>query len=135
MLEGLALIWEALSPGLAWFFGLLLWLLPVALWCVWWLWGCNWKHVWPVLARGGWVVLALLMFAAALAWASASPSSWDGLVFMTVSNFWWQLGAVGGLTALALFCGWVQGRMGWAPAEVSFDPPAAAGHDHGHGHH
>jgi hypothetical protein len=53
-----------------------------------------------------------------------------------VPNFLWQLGAVGALAAIALFCGWLQGYFGWTPEEVSVEPaPAAHGHGHDHGHH
>jgi hypothetical protein len=51
-------------------------------------------------------------------------------------NFWSQLVAVTGLALLALFSGWLQGILGWAPAEISVEPPAAHhGHGHHHGHH
>src|SRR5262245_31283935 len=52
-----------------WSFGVLLYaLLPVGLWCVWWLCAVDWKRLWPVLARGAWAPVVLLMVAAALAW-------------------------------------------------------------------
>jgi hypothetical protein len=107
-------------------------LLAFVLWCAWWL-GCvNWKKTWPTLAGGGWLPVVLLTFIAALAWSSIAPASgrWLGVA---VPNFLWQLAAVGLLAAVALLCGWVQGQLGWTPAEVSFEPPAA-GHGHGNGH-
>ncbi len=105
--------------------------LPGGLWCAWWLWGVNWKTAWGVLARGGWVGVVLLTFLSALAWSAIFPRSVTRLG-VTIPNFWWQLLASFALVGVALFCGWLQGRLGWAPPEVSFDPPA---HDHGHGHH
>ena len=86
------------------------------------------------LAGIGFVVL--LMFIAALSWSAIFPASCRCLGF-PLPNFWWQLVAVGALTVAALFCGWLQDRLGWTPAEVSFDPPAPAHdhHGHGHGHH
>ena len=104
-------------------------------WVAWWLWGVNWKKAWPVLAQGGWVPLVLLMVLTALVWSQISASDFTSLELITVFNFWWQLGAVALLVAIALFCGWLQGVFGWAPAELSLDPPAPAAHDHGHGHH
>jgi hypothetical protein len=113
---------------LAWVLGLLL----AGLWCAWWL-GCvNWKKTWPVLAQGGWVPVVLLMLIAALAWSRIFPSSCSCLGF-PIANFIWQLGSVIALVLVALFCGWVQGQLGWTPPEVSFDPPAAD-HDEHHGH-
>lgn len=113
-------------------------LLPGGLWCAWWLWAVNWKTVWPVLARGGWVAVLLGVFVAALAWASLFPRLLWITPVVAVSNFWWQLGAVAALVVVALLCGWLQERLGWAPAEVSFDTPVPHGHGghvaHGHDH-
>jgi hypothetical protein len=118
------------------FFAVLLWLLPGGLWCAWWLWTPDWKKVWPVLAAGAWVPVVLLMVLSALAWSMISPSSCNCLGFVTLPNFWWQLGSVSALTVLALFCGWLQGQLGWTPAEVEIEPPAAEpGHGHGHERH
>jgi hypothetical protein len=101
--------------------------LPLGVWCAWWLWCVNWKRAFPVLAKGGWVPVVLLVFTSALAWSGVSPSKYYGM-----PNFWWQLVACTALALVALLCGWLQGRFNWTPAEVSFDPPA----DHGdHGHH
>jgi hypothetical protein len=106
---------------------ILQWLLPwlvLALWCAWWLWCVNWKDTWPVLARGGWVGVVLLVLTIALAWSAMYPAK---------PNFWWQLGCTSALALVALFCGWAQGQLGWEPPPVTFEP-AAHGHDHGHGH-
>jgi hypothetical protein len=108
----------------------LLHLLPVGLWCAWWLWAVNWKDAWPVLAQGGWVPVVLVVFASALAWSRIFPSDCDCLRFITIGNFWWQLGGVCALTVVALLCGWLQGKLGWAPEEVSFEPPADSGEIH-----
>jgi len=121
-------MWETV----VWLLEKLLPLLPGGLWCAWWLWCVNWKKAWPVLAQGGWVGVLLLMFLGALAWSNITPSPCNCLG-IRVGNFWWQLGSVSALTAVALFCGWLQGQLGWEPAEVSFEP--AAGHDaHAHVH-
>jgi hypothetical protein len=107
-------------------------LLPAVLWCVWWLWCVNWKTLWPVLAAGGWVVVILFVVVSALAWSTIFPTC-DCLGF-PLPNFWWQLGGTTSLALLGLFCGWLQGRMGWTPPEVTFDPPAEH-HDPSHGGH
>jgi hypothetical protein len=109
------------------------WLL-LLVWLAWWLWAVNWKKVWPVLAQGGWLVVVLLMIIAALAWSEIAPDSgylFGGLVVS--SAFWGHLIVVAILVLLALACGWLQGVLGWEPAEVDLEPPAAAaGQVHGH---
>jgi hypothetical protein len=116
------------------------WLLLIV-WIAWWLWGVNWRRAWPVLATGAWVPVALLGIVAALVWSRLAPSTCDCLGFAVVANFWWQLGAIALLAAIALFCGWLQEVFGWAPQEVSFEVPAiddTHGHEHPvgtlHGH-
>jgi hypothetical protein len=109
-------------------------LVPLLLWCAWWLWCVNWKKAWPVLAQGGWVPVVLLMVVCALAWSQVSPGPWPLRkdASLVIPHFWWQLGGVTTLTLLALLCGWLQGQLGWTPAEVSFEPPAPTHHAHGH---
>jgi hypothetical protein len=112
-------------------------LLPGALWCAFWLWAVNWKKVWPVLAEGGWAPVVLLSVVAALVWSRVQPGSCNFLGIFWVPNFWCQMGGVASLVSVAMFCGWLQGLMGYEPMEVSVDPPPAPAHDHGtgHGHH
>lgn len=100
-------------------------LLPLVAWCAWWLWCVNWEKAWPALARGGWIVVALLGLVLALvASVLSTGKGW---------NFWWHLGAVTALILVALLCGWLQGKLGWTPGPVTLYPV----HDHGHGqpHH
>jgi len=105
---------------------LLHWSLVIA-WLAWALWGINWRQTWPVLARGGWLPLVLMVVLIALVWSQILQDQWPG-----VPNFWWQLGAVSLLAAATLFCGWLQEVLGWSPAEVEIEPAAPAGHEHGH---
>jgi hypothetical protein len=121
------------------------WLLLIV-WIAWWLWGVNWRRVWPVLAAGAWVPVALLAVVAALVWSRLDPNSlpltlWPDLGPVEIVNFWWQLGAVVLLAGIALFCGWLQGVFGWEPQEISFELPDiddTHGHEHPvgtlHGH-
>lgn len=110
------------------------WSLLIA-WVAWWLFGVDWKKTWKVLAMGAWLPLVLLLVISALVWSQIAPAPCSCLGFTTVANFWWQLGAVGLLAALTLFCGWLQGVFGWGPAEISLEPLPEAHHDAGHGHH
>jgi magnesium-transporting ATPase (P-type) len=102
-------------------------------WIAWWLWGTNWRKVWPTLAAGAWAPGVLLCVVAALVWSGIAPGEYSGLGFVTVPNFWWQLGAVALLAAVTLFCGWLQGVFDWTPPEISLEPPApSAAHHHAH---
>ncbi len=118
-------------------FAVLLHLLPGGLWMAFWLWAVNWKKTWKVLAEGGWAPVLLLMYLSALVWSRIAPSECTCLGFVTLPNFWWQMGSVSALAAVALFSGWLQGVIHFTPLEVNFEPPAHEhGHDaHGHGHH
>ena len=107
--------------------------LLLLLWVVWWLWAVNWKRMGPVLARGGWAPAVLLLVMSAVVWSRLEPVPGACLPGVTLPNFVWQLAVMAGLAAVALFCGWVQGRFSWAPSEVSVEPPEAA--ENGHAHH
>lgn len=104
-------------------------------WIAWWRWAVNWKKVWPVLAQGAWAPVVLLCVLGAMAWAALVPTDCHCLGLVTVANFWWQLGGVGLVLALTLFCGWLQGVFQWTPPAYAVEPPAHDhGHAHGHGH-
>jgi hypothetical protein len=121
----LALLLQLAELGFHW----ILWIIFAAI-C---LWAINWKKARHMLAVGGWAPAVLLIVLIALVWSRIMPESRWGL-----ANFWWQLGYVTGLGALAMFCGWLQSVFHWTPHEISFDPPAHGhghGHDHGHAHH
>ncbi len=100
-------------------------------WIAWWLLGVNWSKAWPVLAKGAWAPVVLLMLIAALVWSSIAPGALS-LSGALLPNFWWQLGAITLLVAVTLFCGWLQGVFGWQPAEISLEPPVTTVHTHGH---
>lgn len=100
------------------------WLLPI-IWIVWWLLGVNWRKLWPVLGSGGWAPLVLLTLVVSLVWSRLQPVPCD-CIGVTVPNFWWQLGYMAMLVAIALFCGWLQGVLKWEPAEINLEPPAHA---------
>jgi hypothetical protein len=108
--------------------------LAIAAWCVWWLWGVDWRKAWPALASGGWSPALLILIVSAVVWATVSPGEWVISEGFKVPHFWRHVGGVAALAGLALFCGWLQGRLGWAPAEIAIEPPGS-GSEHGHGHH
>jgi hypothetical protein len=108
------------------------WILLI-IWVVWWLLGVNWQRAWPALRHGGWAPVILLVLIVSLVWSRLQPVGCDCLGFTTIPNFWWQLGYMSMLVGIALFCGWLQGVLHWAPAETSLEPPAPThGSDHRH---
>jgi hypothetical protein len=105
-------------------------LLVLIAWC---LWGVNWGKIWPVLAAGAWLPLALLAIIGALAWSQIAPGEGNFLGLTNVPNFWWQLGDVALILLVALLCGYVQQAYDLTPAEIDLEPAAAP--TYGHGHH
>ncbi len=73
----------------------------------------NWKRTWPILAQGAWAPLVLIILISAQAWTFLEPSY----------GYWWHLGGVVLLVGGAMFNGWLQGILGWTPADLNFDPP------------
>lgn len=109
-------------------------ILVVAVVAIWSLWAINWRKAWPVLAAGGWLPTLLIAWATAYFWSLITPRSVT-VLGVPLGNLTWQLIAVGVLTGLSLFCGWVQGVYGWEPATISLDPPEDHGHHGHHAHH
>lgn len=104
-------------------------------WVAWWLWGVNWPRAWAYLREGAWVPFVLAGVVGALVWSQLAPENVVVLGVIEVSNFWWQLCAVGLLLCSALFCGWLQGYFNWTPEDLALEPPAHGHDDHGHGDH
>jgi hypothetical protein len=109
------------------------WLLWIA-WAAWCLWGVNWKKTRHVLAIGGWAPAILLIILVAIVWSRLDARAANCLG-VPVQNFWWQLGYVSMLAAIAMICGWLQSVFHWTPHDINLDPPAHGhGHSHGHAH-
>jgi hypothetical protein len=132
LLGGLAVL--VLMAAGAWWLGGTAGAILFSAWLAWWVWGVSWDRAWTYLAQGAWAPLVLLVIVSAFVWSEIAPGDCTCLGFVTLKNFWWQLGATGLLAATALFCGWLQGALDWRPAEVELEP-AAEEHGHGHGHH
>ncbi|MCA9064639.1 MAG: hypothetical protein KDA96_16320 [Planctomycetaceae bacterium] len=118
--------------------------LPIAAWVAFWLFAVNWAKAFPILRRGGYIGLVLLMLVAVLVWGAVAPPEGGThlLMGLTVSNFVGKFIFVTTLTCIALICGSVQlsgalGRFGVFPEEPA-DDHGHGGHgghdDHGHGH-
>jgi hypothetical protein len=107
---------------------------PLIAWVAWWLWAADWRKLWPTLAQGAWLPVVLLSIMVALVWSALTPTSVVVAGLAEVSNFWWQLGAVGLVVGVALFCGWLQILFGWQPAELDLNAELAHAHEHEHAH-
>jgi hypothetical protein len=97
----------------------------------------NWKKLRPVLSLGAWTAVVLIVLVSGVVWARLDPRdlSWPGFYVPALA---WRVSAAVGLFLLALFCGWLQGVIGWTPPEIAVHPPEPEhGHAHGdgHGHH
>ncbi len=106
--------------------------LALLAWAAWWLWGVNWSRVWPVLARGGWLAVVLVVLLGSLAWSQVFPRE-PALGWVRLPNFWWQLGVAVVLTLATLWLGWLQGILGWAPGDPLPEPTSGEAlpeHDH-----
>jgi hypothetical protein len=131
-----AAVYENREP-LANVVSVLLFLLPIAVWCAVWLWCVDWAKLWPVLGRGGWAPAVLLIVMGGFVWGRIDPVdlTWPGYYLPAMA---WHVGAAVSLACLAMICGWLQGVISWTPPEFPVHPPAAAhadGHGHDHGHH
>lgn len=109
-------------------------LLPVLALAAWSLWAIDWRRAWPYLAAGGWVPLVLVAAMAVFVWTRISPGP------LRVGDFWilhwvWHTAAVALLVGLVLACGWLQGRLGAYPPEITFDPPPPGESEHAHHDH
>lgn len=109
--------------------------LPMLAWVGFWTFAVNWSKAFPVLRKGGYIGVVLLMLVAVLVWGSvAPPVEGTHLLFgLTVSNFAGKFVYVTMLTCIALLCGSAQlsgafGSLGEFPEEPADD-------DHGHSHH
>jgi hypothetical protein len=119
-------LWTSLQPYVPVLLGLV--------WIVFWLLCVNWQKLWLVLAHGAWVPVVLLGVFSALIWSRLEVRSCNCLGF-PLPNFWWQLGTVALLIAVALLSGWFQGVIRYAPPEINVEMPTGHnGHDHDHGH-
>jgi hypothetical protein len=117
--------------------GSLLWVVLLAVWIAWWLGAVNWRKAWSALRQGAWLGVVLGVLMVALVWSEIDPAPRQISDLGAIPGFWARLGCVGGLAALALFCGWLQGVLGWIPPEIEVEPPeghAASGHDAHSGH-
>ncbi|QDV37460.1 caspase family protein [Tautonia plasticadhaerens] len=102
---------EALFPHLAWMAS------GIALWVAYWMLLISWPRLWEVLHRGGWIPAAVLGGGTATLWGLVAPEPWLSLSGHSLPGILEKFVLVGLLIVLALVCGLVQDRTGWAPQE------------------
>lgn len=115
--------------------------LPLLGWVGFWTFAVNWAKALPVLRRGGFTGILLLMFVAVLIWAAVAPPE-NGkhlMLGLSVSNHAGKFIYVTMLTCIALLCGSAQlsgsfGRLGKFPEEPAADEHGHVHNEHGHGH-
>ena len=118
--------------------------LPLLAWVGFWTFAVNWAKVFPILRRGGFIGILLLMFVTVIVWGAVAPpvNGKHLMLGLSVSNYAGKFIYVTMLTCIALLCGSAQlsgafGRLGEFPEEPAEDDHGhdGQGHDdHGHGH-
>ncbi len=132
--------WSLLDVVVNLFRVILPWL-PLLGWVGFWTFAVNWAKAFPILRRGGFIGILLLMFVAVLVWAAVAPPE-NGkhlMLGLSVNNHAGKLIYVTMLTCIALLCGSAQlsgsfGRLGEFPEEPADDHHGYSNNDHGHGH-
>ena len=102
--------------------------LPLLGWVGFWTFAVNWSKAFPILRRGGFIGILLLMFVAVLVWGAVAPpaSGKHFMVGLSVSNYFGKFIYVTILSCIALLCGSAQlsgafGRLGEFPDEPAED--------------
>jgi len=125
--------------------------LPLLGWVGFWTFAVNWAKAFPILRRGGFVGVLLLMFVAVLVWAAVAPPTGGKhlMLGLSVGNHAGKFIYVTMLTCIAVLCGSAQlsgsfGRLGEFPDEPADDEhehnshgndASHVSHDHGHAAH
>lgn len=121
-------IWELLTALLA---VAIPWT-PLIAWVVFWMFAVNWVKLRELLARGGWLGLALIGAIMVLVWGSVSPAAGSIDFFgLHVSNFVEKTVYVSGLFVIMFLAGAVQ-LSGCCSACCQFDEPIQIDEAHGH---
>lgn len=107
-----------------------------------WTFAVNWAKAFPVLRRGGFIGVLLLMFVAVLVWGAVAPPAGGKhlMLGLSVGNHAGKFIYVTMLTCIALLCGSAQlsgsfGRLGEFPDEPTDDEHGHGGHAAAHGGH
>ena len=118
--------------------------LPLLAWVGFWTFTVSLAKAFPILRRGGFIGILLLMFVTVIVWGAVAPpvNGKHLMLGLSVSNYAGKFIYVTMLTCIALLCGSAQlsgafGRLGEFPEEPADDDHGHNSHghdDHGHGH-
>ncbi len=118
--------------------------LPLLAWVGFWTFAVNWAKALPVIWRGGFIGILLLMFVSVIVWGAVAPplNGKHLMLGLSVSNYAGKFIYVTMLTCIAFLCGSAQlsgafGRLAEFPEEPADDDHGHNSHghdDHGHGH-
>lgn len=142
LLESLVnVFWSVLDVVRALVLVVLPWL-PLLAWVGFWAFAVNWAKTLPIILRGGFLGVLLLMLATVLVWAAVAPPP-DGnhmLFGLAVSNHVGKFVYVTILACIAFLCGSAQLAGTFGCCAVFADEPEQDDHGHGghgdsHGHH
>ncbi len=134
LLESLVgVFWSLLDVVVALVLVVLPWM-PFLAWVGFWTFAVNWKKAYPVLQRGGFIGIFLLMFLAVMVWGAVAPPPEEthSLFGLTVSNYAGKLIYVTTLTCVALLCGSIQLSGTFGPGEEDSGDQLQPGHAAGH---
>lgn len=116
--------------------------LPLLAWIGFWTFAVNWAKAFPILRRGGFIGILLLMFVTVIVWGAVAPpvNGKHLMLGLSVSNYAGKFIYVTMLTCIALLCGSAQlsgafGRLGEFPDEPAEDDHGHSDHGHGHDGH
>ena len=86
--------------------------LPLLGWVGFWTFAVNWAKAFPILRRGGFIGLLLLMFVAVLVWSAVAPPIGGKhlMLGLSVGNHTGKFIYVTMLTCIALLCGSTSSR-------------------------
>lgn len=109
--------------------------LPLLCWIGFWTFAVDWAKAFPVLKRGGFIGVLLLMFMAVLVWGAVAPPVGGKhlMLGLSVSNHAGKFIYVTMVTCIALLCGSAQ--LSGAFGRLSEFPDEPADDDHGHNSH
>ncbi|MEZ6124183.1 MAG: hypothetical protein R3C49_13555 [Planctomycetaceae bacterium] len=126
--------WSLLDVVVALVHVILPWL-PLLAWIAYWSLAVNWAKAYPILQRGGFIGVLLMMALAVIVWGAVAPpiEGVHTLFGLTVSNHVGKFIYVTMLTCIALICGSIQ-MSGTFGSLIDFSNEDQAADDHGHAH-
>ncbi len=83
--------------------------MPLLIWCVFWLFAVDWTRLRHIMLRGGWIGVVLIGVVMVVAWQQLDPEAADSLLgLMNLNGYIEKMMYVTGLFSLMFICGAVQ---------------------------